>query len=231
METNQSIQIYQEVELSLTESLIPTVVHVKQFDHRARKVRCILYNNSVEWAVPDGVVISCTGTRPDGAIFQYSSETSDLVFADNGAVIFTITNFMTRVFGRFPVDIALLSTDGDVLGSFSLVLKVERAAVTSRKISSLTYSGIVKAVEEGILGCFITEDDGKTEGGHFGIESEDGLGLSEESESTTVDKLLEEIVNATINDTGYLCFETEDGLKLVFSMDEEGHLVVEYGED
>lgn len=35
--------IYQEVELSLTENLIPVTVPVKQYDNRARKVRCVLY--------------------------------------------------------------------------------------------------------------------------------------------------------------------------------------------
>ena len=32
--------IYQEVELSLTENLIPVIVPVKQYDNRARKRRC-----------------------------------------------------------------------------------------------------------------------------------------------------------------------------------------------
>ena len=41
------MKIYQEVELSLTENLVPTVVHVKQFDHKARKIRCRLYSSSV----------------------------------------------------------------------------------------------------------------------------------------------------------------------------------------
>lgn len=41
--------IYQEVELSLTENLIPVTVPVKQYDNKARKVRCVLYNNSVEF--------------------------------------------------------------------------------------------------------------------------------------------------------------------------------------
>ena len=44
--------IYQEVELSLTENLIPVTVPVKQYDNRARKVRCVLYNNSVQYSVP-----------------------------------------------------------------------------------------------------------------------------------------------------------------------------------
>ena len=53
------MKIYQEVELSLTENLIPTVIHVKQFDHKARKVRCLLYTSSVEYTIPEGAIVSC----------------------------------------------------------------------------------------------------------------------------------------------------------------------------
>ena len=57
--------IYQEVELSLTENLIPVTVPVKQYDNRARKVRCVLYNNSVQYSVPQDCIVACSGTRPD----------------------------------------------------------------------------------------------------------------------------------------------------------------------
>ena len=67
--------IYQEVELSLTENLIPVTVPVKQYDNRARKVRCVLYNNSVQYSVPQDCIVACSGTRPDGTIFHYTSET------------------------------------------------------------------------------------------------------------------------------------------------------------
>ena len=52
------MKIYQEVELSLTENLVPTVVHVKQFDHKARKIRCRLYSSFVEYAIPEGAIVS-----------------------------------------------------------------------------------------------------------------------------------------------------------------------------
>lgn len=105
--------IYQEVELSLTENLIPVTVPVKQYDNRARKVRCVLYNNSVQYSVPQDCIVACSGTRPDGTIFHYTSETaSDLVFVENGAVVFTITTFMTAQAGRFPLDVVMLSTAG-----------------------------------------------------------------------------------------------------------------------
>ena len=33
-----SVSIYQDIELSLTERMVPPVVHVKQFDHKSRKM-------------------------------------------------------------------------------------------------------------------------------------------------------------------------------------------------
>ena len=37
------ITIRQAVDLSLTENLIPAVIHVKQYDHIARRIGCALY--------------------------------------------------------------------------------------------------------------------------------------------------------------------------------------------
>ena len=205
--------IYQEVELSLTENLIPVTVPVKQYDNRARKVRCVLYNNSVQYSVPQDCIVACSGTRPDGTIFHYTSETaSDLVFVENGAVVFTITTFMTAQAGRFPLDVVMLSAAGDVLGSFSLTLKVERAAINNGKIATYTYAGVVEAIRKGLLEVYITDD------GYFAVVSE----------SSTIQKFIENLLNCTVTDDGYLAFTTEDGLKLIFSMDGDGRLIVEF---
>lgn len=215
--------IYQKVELSLTENLIPVTVPVKQYDNKARKVRCVLYNNSVQYSVPQDCIVACSGTRPDGTIFHYTSETaSDLVFVENGAVVFTITTFMTAQAGRFPLDVVMLSTAGDVLGSFSLTLKVERAAINNGKIATYTYAGVVEAIRKGLLEVYITDD------GYFAVVSEDGLGFSDKSESSTIQKFIENLLNCTVTDDGYLAFTTEDGLKLIFSMDGDGRLIVEF---
>lgn len=219
------IKIYQEVELSLTENLVPTVVHVKQFDHLSRKIRCVLYSHSVEYQIPEGASASCAGTRPDGHLFQYSSETApELVAVEDNAVIFTVTGFMTEVSGRFPVDVILLDGGDEALGVFSLTLQVERAAVGNGKIAVLTYNKALDAIAAGIYACFITED------GHFGIQSEDGLGLTPGSVSSTLDQVNEKLLACSVTEDGYIAFETEDRLGLVFDTDEEGRLVVLYGE-
>lgn len=217
------VEVYQEIELSLTESLIPMTVHVKQFDHKARRIKCTLYNNSVEYAIPENAIVSCSGTRPDGHLFQYSSESSDYISVEDNAIVFTVTDFMTAVFGRYPVDIALLDDDGDVLGMFSLTMRVERAAMNNGKIATITFSKAVEAVAAGIYECFVTED------GYFGIRTNDGLGLQEGSVSTTLDKISESLVSCSITDNGYLAFDTESGLGLVFGTDSDGRLVVQFG--
>lgn len=222
-----SVSIYQDIELSLTEHLVPPVVHVKQFDHKSRKVRCALYVNAVEYTIPQDAILAYSGTRPDGRLFQYSTEalSNDKVVLVNNRLVITITDFMTEVSGRYPVDLVMLDADGDILGSFSFTLYVERAAVKNRKILTATYASVAEAVRNGVFECFTTED------GYFGINSDDGLNLGEGSFSDVVDRINTELVETSINDDGYLVFETDERLGLVFGMDDEGNLIVDYREE
>ena len=224
---NGAVSIYQDIELSLTEHLVPPVVHLKQFDHKARKVRCTLYANAVEYTIPTNIILAYSGTRPDGRLFQYSTEalTNDKVDLIGNKLVITVTDFMTEVAGRYPVDLVLLDADGDILGSFSFTLYVERAAAKNRKILTATYASVAEAERNGVFECFTTED------GYFGINSDDGLGLGVGSYSDVVDRINAELVETSINDEGYLIFETDERLGLVFGMDDEGNLIVDYREE
>ena len=217
------IRVYQEIELSLTESLIPPTIHVRQFDHMSRKVRCTLYERTKEYVVPEEAIISCTGARPDGRVFQYSSETApELVFPEDGKIIFTITDFMTACFGRYRVDLLLLSGDGDVIGSFSPTLYVERSANPNRMVATATYNGLVAAISEGLYYCDIDEN------GRLYICSNDGINLAEGEHSSTVDMVIAKLNSAEISKDGHIVLFTEDGLELVLSMDATGRLWVEH---
>ena len=224
---NGAVSIYQDIDLSLTEHLVPPVVHVKQFDHKARKVRCTLYANAVEYTIPTSIILAYSGTRPHGRLFQYSTEAlnNDKVALIGNKLVITVTDFMTEVSGRYPVDLVLLGVDGDILGSFSFTLYVERAAAKNRKILTATYASVAEAVRNGVFECFTTED------GYFGINSDDGLNLGEGSYSDVVDRINVELVETSINDDGYLIFETDERLGLVFGMDDEGNLIVDYREE
>ena len=82
-----------------------------------------------------------------------------------------------------------------------------------------------EAVRLGVFEIFSTVD------GYFGINSDDGLGLGTGSYSDVVDRINTELVETSINDDGYLVFETDERLGLVFGMDDEGNLVVDYREE
>lgn len=217
--------VYQDIELSLTEHLVPPVVHVKQFDHGSRKVRCALYQNSLEFQIPANAILLYSGTRPDGRLFQYSTEglDKDRISLSDNRVLITVTDFMTAVSGRYPVDLVMLDSGGDILGAFSFTLYVERASVKNRGVFAATLASVAEAVREGIFEIFITED------GYFGVRSDDGLNLGEGSYSDIVERLEEEMLETSINDGGYLVFKTNDLLGLVFRMDGEGRVIVEYG--
>ena len=183
------ITIQQAVDLSLTENLVPPVIHVKQYDHGARRIGCSLYQDSILFTVPEGVIINVTGTRSDGNVFQYSSEADpEIVYTENGCVYLTITDIMTANTGGLPVDVTLLDGSGAAVGSFSFTLRIERAALENEGLTKASYSGTVSRVAENMVEC-------------------------------------------SINDDGYLCIESDDGLGLSFSMDGEGKITITYNEE
>lgn len=214
--------VYQDVDLSMTGQLVPPVVRVKQYDHKARKVRCTLYSNGLAFSPPDGAVLAYSGTRPDGKFFSYSSESSDYIICSDSTVAITVTEYMTNVPGRFPVDVVLMDGDGEILGAFCLTLYVEKSAVRNWKIAAGLYRAIAQAVGRGIYECFTTDT------GYFGVRSDDGLD-SDGGESSNLLRIRDGLVKATITDTGCLRFTTDDNLFLRFGTDREGRIVAEYG--
>lgn len=179
--------VEQTVDLSLSEALIPVIVHVKQYDNGSRKIACTLYQDAAVYEPSSDTVVSCTGTRPDGHVFQYSSETDGNIISLSGNVIYiTVTEYMTASRGKVPVDVRLLDGDGAVLGAFSFILRVERAALENKGLSAGSYLGIVSAVTENLT-------------------------------------------DVSINDDGYICIESDDGLGLTCSMDDDGVISIEYG--
>ena len=57
----------------------------------------------------------------------------------------------------YPVDIVILDNDGDILGSFSFTLDVQRAAVKNRKILTATFQSVAETIRQGVFECFTTE--------------------------------------------------------------------------
>ena len=117
-----------DIKLNLTESKVPPTVHVKQYDQKARLIRCTLFEGRREYTIPNGTSLICSGARPDGGLFRYYSAQGNIISRINNRVIIAVSGFMTENAGRYPVDVVMLDSNDDVLGSFSFLLSVEAAA-------------------------------------------------------------------------------------------------------
>lgn len=167
------ITITQSVDLSLTESLVPTVIHVKQFDAMARQIKCSIYNGSELVTLDSDTIINVSGTRPDGAFFQYRSDTdTDVVSVSDGKACFWITDAMTASSGRLPVDITIVDGDGGALGTFALVLRVEKASSESAGSTTGSVSSIIAELGSSITNVYVDDD------GYLWIETDDVLGIT-----------------------------------------------------
>lgn len=117
--------IVQEANMSLTDYLIPSYIHVKQYDNLTRRIKCVVYNGGVLEGIDSDSSVEVSCTLPSGNALVYTSEdNSDILYISDGCIYFVIPSAMTAEVGRVPVDVTL--TDGDTarLGLFSLVLSV-----------------------------------------------------------------------------------------------------------
>ena len=213
-----------DIKLNLTESKVPPIVHVKQYDRLARHIRCTLFEGCQEYTIPFGASLLCSGARPDGGLFFYHSNEGDEITRANNRVIITVTGFMAESAGQYPVDVVLADSQGSVLRTFSFLVDVEPCAVPNGRVLKRTQSAALDEVSETIIEVFITDD------GYLAIRCNDGSFLPPGSVSDIVSIIHEELVTASIRDDGKIAYSTEDKYGLSFSVDSEGKITVNYGE-
>lgn len=213
-----------DIKLNLTESKVPPIVHVKQYDRLARHIRCTLFEGGREYTIPNGTSLICSGARPDGRLFSYQDSENSTIRQVNNRVWITVTEDMTENEGRYPVDVVLFDIQGRVLRTFSFFLDVEPCAVKNGKVLKRTRESALSEVSDSILTVYITND------GYFAIRCNDGSFLPSGSVSDIVSIIHEELVNASIRADGKLQYETEDKYGLSFAMDGTGTIIVNYGE-
>ena len=163
----------QSVDLSLTESLVPAVIHVKQFDALSRQIQCSIYYSSELVTLDADTIVNVSGTRSDGEYFQYRSDTdTDVVSVSDGKACFWVTDAMTAVSGRQPIDITIVDDSGGALGTFALVLRVEKASVDSSVITTGSVSSAIESLATAITSVYIDDN------GYLWIETDDTLGIT-----------------------------------------------------
>ena len=188
----------------------------------------------------------------DGVTFEVKEVSNIMDEMEYPGIRFTMNAVMGKIVTPMKVDIStgdvitpraieynykLLLDDRSIsLWSYNLetilaekLQTVLARGLLNRKIATLTYKQCVDATMSGIQGFYISED------GYLVMESDDELGLMKGSYSSTMEKVAADVydkmVNSSIDGNGYLNFQSWDDLGLVFSLDEESQLVIQYGEE
>ena len=213
-----------DIKLNLTASKVPPIVHVKQYDQKARLIRCTLYEGSREYTIPNETSLICSGARPDGRLFRYDSSQGSEISRVSNRVMIAVSGFMTENAGRYPVDVVLTDSQGGVLRTFSFLLDVEPCAVKNGKTLKRTQSAALAEISETILEVFITDD------GYLAIHCNDGSFIPPGSVSDIVEIIHSELVISSINGDGKMEYSTEPRYGLSFAMGGEGKIQVNYEE-
>lgn len=121
----------QTVNLNLTPSGVPPIVHFKQYDTQSRTITCKVYDGTSAFSAPSGSTATIRGTKPDNTGFEYAATIS------GSTVTFTVQDQMTVLSGDIPAEIRIIS-DSQVIGTISIILRVEPSALSSNVTVSKT---------------------------------------------------------------------------------------------
>lgn len=134
-------------------NLIPTgispVAHASQFDYN-RAIAFVLFNGDEEYTIPDGAVVSVSGTKSDGHPFNYDSKHEpEVVTYDGSTVTVNTTVQMCAAAGKATCELKI-ATDGATLYTLNFILEVEEYALPAdAALSEMDVPLIYKAIEAG----------------------------------------------------------------------------------
>lgn len=127
--SNASNQI---VKVNLIPGIIPSVLHLSQYDTGAgRPITFSVYDGSQAFAIPSGVSIAFEGTKPDGNGFSFTCSKSG-----NSALLTNYTNQMTALPGKIMCQLVFTDTSGGRVGSLPVLMVVTPAGINGDTVIS-----------------------------------------------------------------------------------------------
>ena len=124
--------ITQSINLNLVPGGVLPRINVSQYDKGSRTFQFHLFNESLEFEVPEGCSITIQGTKKDMTGFQYPC-------TYEGAWVFVdVTEQMTVLAGEVPAELVITDTNLHTLGSCNVVIDVENAALSKDTVISET---------------------------------------------------------------------------------------------
>lgn len=139
--SNASNQI---VKVNLIPGIIPSVLHLSQYDTGAgRPITFSVYDGSQAFTIPSGVSIAFEGTKPDGNGFSFTCSKSG-----NNALLTNYTNQMTALSGKIMCQLVFTDTSGGRVGSLPVLMVVTPAGIDAdTELSPSEIGYIVKPAE------------------------------------------------------------------------------------
>lgn len=124
--------ITQSINLNLVPGGVLPRINVSQYDKGSRTFQFHLFNESLEFEVPEGCSITIQGTKKDKTGFQYPC-------TYEGAWVFVdVTEQMSVLAGELPAELVITDTNLNTLGTCNFVIDVESAALAQDTVISET---------------------------------------------------------------------------------------------
>lgn len=140
----------------------PQIIHAVQDDSNSRKIAFSIYAGGVQWAVPDGTLVTVRYKKPDGTAGFYDTMpdgSTPAATIDGNVVTVALVPQAITVCGNVPVQIKLYDSVGTSIATFAVVMHVSANVVSDAEIVSSDYYSILTkqiadalAAAEGIPG-------------------------------------------------------------------------------
>lgn len=124
--------ITQSINLNLVPGGVLPRINISQYDKGSRTFNFHLFNESLEFEIPEGCSITIQGTKKDKTGFQYPC-------TYEGAWVFVdVTEQMSVLAGEVPAELVITDTNLNTLGTCNFVIDVEAAALAQDTVISET---------------------------------------------------------------------------------------------
>lgn len=145
------MSINQNVDLNLSASIMPPVLHMAQGDSNSRTIVATLWDGTSGFTIPSDAVVMVRFGKPDGTGGLYDHAESGTAITYSGNVVTApVATQMLSVAGKVQADIEIYQTGATAqaavkLATFAFVVNVEKSPYSDAEIISSDYYNIISA--------------------------------------------------------------------------------------
>lgn len=149
-----SIETTAALRVDLLDPGAPQIIHAVQDDSNSRKIAFSIYAGGMQWAVPDGTLVTVRYKKPDGTAGFYDTlpdGSTPAATIDGNVVTVALVPQALTVCGNVPVQIKLYDSAGTSIATFAVVMHVSANVVSDAEIvSSDYYSVLTKQISDAL---------------------------------------------------------------------------------